>query len=215
MDLMLYKNEIEEELLRYSNQCVKENEYDYTTFGKEIEPILSEGLRFYFMSKFNFSESDFYEAPNKNHFPDFTLCREIAIEFKAAVYNRKPENDMGTINSWSSKLKEYGDNIYYIFVKYSTVNTYVNIEDVFFDKVYRFIGLNSAGFLRYREKDGNLRPKSWEDFDNAYTYCDSLMEFQEGLRKSESYRARRLVEKHFPDVSEEDRRIIKEKYFDN
>lgn len=213
MNLIPYKQEIEDFVFTNANKIINENKYDYTTFGKEIEPILSFCLRKYFANFHNIDDSNFYDAPDKNYFPDLTLFDNIAIEFKSAINTAQPENDMGTLNSWGKKIKKFGDNIYYVFVKYSINGNLAQIENIYFDKVYNFIGINSDGLLRYREKDGNLRPKSWNDFENDISYCNSLEGFIEGLEHSRSYRAYRLVEKHLKDVTDQDFTKLKNKYF--
>lgn len=203
MDLLLVKREIEIYILKYLQKAVADNEYKYSTFGKDAEPLMALGIKNYFIKKHNFLETDFVEAPGKNDFPDLKFNTK-AVEFKCAKFNKEPGNDLGTLNSWPSKIDKFNDNIYYLFVSYDEVNGQVKIENVYFDKFYKFIGVNSAGLLKYREKDGNLRPKSWSDFTTNKSYFNSLENFKKALVLTDEYRSARIVNKHIIKMNKSD-----------
>lgn len=207
MDLLLIKNEIEDYVLKYLQKAVVDNEYNYSTFGKIAEPLMARGVKDFFMKKHGFLETDFFEAPDKNAFPDLKF-NTIAIEFKCAKIDKGPGNDMGTLNSWPEKIRLYGDNIFYLFVAYDEVKGTVEIKKVFFDKFYKFIGKNSDNLLKYREKDGNLRPKSWRDFFSNQIYFNSLKDFGDAFEETESYRSARIVKKHLEKMNISDLREL-------
>ena len=178
----------------------------YEIFGKEAETPLSDLIEeFLTSSGINYTPR---RAETKNDFPDLEVeinGIKYALEHKAGTCNIKGEikhsaaNDMGTIHAYPKKLKKYGDNIYCTFVKYSVLadNT-IQVEDIYFDKIYTFIGRGS-GFtnqLQYREKDGNLRPKTWADMANNRNYFSTFSQFQEALVATARYRSERIALKH-------------------
>ncbi|NLG05681.1 MAG: hypothetical protein GX567_17930 [Clostridia bacterium] len=165
---------------------------NYEIFGKEAEsPISSTIEEFLSTNGYIYTAK---KAKDKNEFPDLEIVingTKYALEHKAGICNNKgevkrsPANDMGTINAYPTKIGKYSDNIYCTFVKYSVLdNDTINIEDVYFDKIYTFIG-RGTGFdmqLQYREKDGNLRPKSWQDMADDVTYFATLPNFESALK---------------------------------
>lgn len=201
--------EISDSVFDYINKTEVYGGIDYTTFGKQIEEAICEALIGYFNKK-NMLKSHKI-APTKNDFPDFELNKEFAFEIKAAWNKSNPENDMGTLNSWTKKLQKYNDNIYYIFVKYNCGDddTVIGIDNIHVDKVYNLIGHNSDGYLKYREKDGNLRPKSWSDFDTNKSYVKNYSDFKKQLDETDDYRAYRIIYKKLTQLK--DNEILMEK----
>lgn len=195
-----------DEILEHLKKVIKSGKFNYRTFGTEIEGYLSDILIQIFKRR-NFvkTKDDYYLAPHKNYFPDFELktLPSLAIEFKSGnrsqyrsgkwMIVRNSENDMGTLNEWPRKIEKFGGNsIYYIFVNYNfhgKVKEILNIEVAPF---YQFIGLNKGKVLKYREKDGNLRPK---DF-SAEPPIKTLKQFKELLSKTIIYRSRRIIKRH-------------------
>jgi hypothetical protein len=178
----------------------------YEIFGKEAETPISDTIEEYFRDEGITYTSN--RAPTKNDFPDLEVEIDgvkYALEHKAGICNKKGQvknsaaNDMGTINAYPEKINKYADNMYCTFVKYSVLNNdTIQINDIYFDKIYTFIGKGS-GFdeqLQYREKDGNLRPKNWSDMENNITYFKSLSEFEAALESTDRYRSERIVKKH-------------------
>lgn len=178
----------------------------YEIFGKEAEKPISDTIEEYLQIK----DIEYipHRALTKNDFPDLEVKigdNVYALEHKAGTCNIKGKgknsaaNDMGTINAYPSKIEKYSDNMYCTFVKYSVLDDdTIQIEDIYFDKIYTFIGKGS-GFdnqLQYREKDGNLRPKNWSDMYNNINHFNSLAEFKVALSKTERYRSERIVKKH-------------------
>lgn len=184
----------------------------YEIFGKEAETPISDTIEeFLKNSQIEYTAK---RSPNKNEFPDLEVTidgTKYALEHKSGACCIKGEkksssaNDMGTINAYPDKIKKYGDNIYCIFVKYSVSddNT-ITIENVYFDKIYTFIG-KGKGFdkqLQYREKDGNLRPKTWADMDNNVVYFHTFQDFKNALVETDRFRSERIAKKHIDKLDE-------------
>jgi hypothetical protein len=193
-------------ILSYLKKIVDGKDFNYRTFGTAIEEHLTDVLVKIFMEgNFIKSNADYAVAPNKNYFPDFELktIPHIAIEFKSGnksqyrkekwVTVKNSENDMGTLNEWPRKIAKFGgESIYYIFVFYNFNDQIKEILDVVIALFYQFIGLNSDGFLKYREKDGNLRPK---DFGTEPP-IKTLNQFEQLLNKTIVYRSKRIIKRH-------------------
>ena len=188
-------------------QKIIDGGYDsYEIFGKEAEIPISNTIKEYLNDeKIHYTS---HTAANKNAFPDLEIDiknTKYAFEHKAGLFNMKgtiynsPANDMGTINSYPDKIKRYSDNMYCTFVKYSvTEDNSIKIDNIYFDKIYKFIG-KGKGFdnqLQYREKDGNLRPKSWKNMSNNKVHFGSLKAFEDAIGATEQYRSIRIAEKH-------------------
>jgi hypothetical protein len=183
----------------------KEN-FNYRTFGVSIEPYISDILVHIF-TKHNFikDKKDYKLAPNKNYFPDFELktMPPLAIEYKSGnevklekgrwVSCKNSNNDMGTLNTWLTKIKKFGNkNIYYVFIIYRFDNVTKQINDIKIAPFFKFIGLNREGLLSYREKDGNLRPKDF--FEKSP--ITSFSQFNKLFKETVIYRSRRIIKKH-------------------
>ena len=213
-DLLLYLKE-------HLPQKITDGGYNsYEIFGKEAESPISDTIEEYLKSKkISYTPK---RAPTKNDFPDLEIeigNVKYALEHKAGICNNKGKNklkaanDMGTINAYPEKIKKYSDNMYCTFVKYSLLqdNT-ISVEDIYFDKIYTFIG-KGKGFdnqLQYREKDGNLRPKSWKDMSEGKTYFKKLSEFESALEKTSIFRSKRIIEKHLNGLDDTALEYIKE-----
>ncbi len=204
-------------LLKYLSKVIIDNNFQYTTFGVEIENyLLPEVIKILKEKKLIKSDSDFQRAENKNKFPDLKILtpKLIALEIKAGNHSRKKgsewvkctnsNNDMGTLFSWDKKIKEFGgENIFYIFVEYD-FNTSKKILDVKIEPFYSFLAYNKDGLLKYREKDGNLRPK---DF-NKQSPVKSYEDFEKLFTRTEIYRSWRIVKKHFKNIPLEERKEL-------
>lgn len=187
----------------------------YEIFGKEVEEPISDLVEEFLKEKG--IEYKAVRAKSKNEFPDLKLIIdgvEYALEHKAGEASVGPNNDMGTLNAYPSKIKSFEDRIFCTFVKYSkaTSGNGIVINDVFFDKIYKFIGIFASSgrsdILKYRKKDGNLRPKVWTDFNNNKVYTNNLNEFKVNIDNTISYRASQLVLQHIEDLTVEDEKNI-------
>jgi len=194
-------------ILRDLKEVVNAGDFDYRTFGTAIEKHLTDIIVSIFeKAGFIKNNKDYIVAPHKNYFPDFELktAPPIAIEFKSGNRNqnrqgkwatvKNSENDMGTLNEWPKRIKKFGGkNIYYIFVIYNFNDRVKEILNVQIAPFYQFIGLNKASFLKYREKDGNLRPKNFDADSPIKTYG----QFKELFNRTIVYRSKRIIKKHF------------------
>lgn len=192
-------------VLNHLRRVVKTKSFNYRTFGVDIEDYISDILIEVFKKKkFIKNKDDYKLAPNKNYFPDFELKNPLlAIEYKTGntvklskgkwIECKNSNNDMGTLNMWKNKIKKFGGaNIYFIFVVYRFDNKSKSIIDVQIAPFYRFIGLMKNGLLKYREKDGNLRPK---DF-NEKSPIRSLKQFNDLFEGTCAFRAKRIIKKY-------------------
>lgn len=193
-------------ILDYLKADIDINNFDYRTFGTAIEEHVAKALILIFKENhFIQIPEDYNVALNKNDFPDFTLhtLPNLAIEFKSGnksqlrkgkwVTVKNSENDMGTLNEWPKKIAKYGgDFIYYVFVLYNFNDQIQEINEIQIAPFYKFIGINNGGVLKYREKDGNLRPKNFD----AIPLINSLDQFNSLLNKTLVYRSKRIITKH-------------------
>ena len=193
-------------ILSRLGQVIKSGSFDYRTFGTAIEEYISDILiEIFKKADFVENDKDYILAPNKNYFPDFQLKTSpiLAIEYKSGneiklekgkwVSCKNSGNDMGTLNTWLSKIKKFGnENIYYVFVIYKFNNITKEITDVQIAPLHKFIGLNKVGLLSYREKDGNLRPKDLF----GKSQITSFEQFNKLFKKTIIYRSKRIIKKH-------------------
>lgn len=216
-EVISYLQSCKNEILNYLIKIVNSKNFNYRTFGTDIEEYLNNILiQIFTEGKIIEDNNDYFLAPNKNYFPDFELKtkQSLAIEYKSGnksqyrkdewVTVKNSENDMGTLNEWPNKIKKFGgENIYYIFVTYNFNDTIKEILDIEIAPFYNFLGVNSDGVLKYREKDGNLRPK---DFD-AEPPLKTFKQFEQLFNKSIIYRSKRIIKKHRLIVKEASRKI--------
>ncbi len=195
-----------EEILSNLQRVIAVGGFDYRTFGTAIEKHLSNIIVKIFKERgFIRNNRDYIVAPHKNYFPDFELktAPPIAIEFKSGnkSQNRKgkwvtvknSENDMGTLNEWPKKIKRFGgENIYYVFVIYNFNKKTKQILSIEIAPFYKFLGLSKGSVLKYREKDGNLRPKNFD----AEPPIKNLSQFEQLFNKTIIYRSKRIIKKH-------------------
>lgn len=198
-------------LSELQKKILDNNLSNYENFGKEIEPHVSDIIEEYLDCNKIIYES--HRAPDKNYFPDLTLYirgKKYAVEYKCGIYNKygeifnEPANDLGTINSYTKKINDFNKNIFCIFIKYSIDNRFITLDDIYVDRIYKFVGkktVKSQILTKYREKDGNLRPKNWRDFDSTTSYFNSLKEFRRALFITNKYRALQIALKNLEKLS--------------
>jgi len=205
-DAINYLKSSEGEILSYLKKVVGSKVFGYRTFGTAIEEHLTAVIvKILTDGGFIKNSADYAVSPNKNYFPDFELktIPPLAIEFKSGnksqyrngrwVTVKNSENDMGTLNEWPRKIEKFGgNNIYYIFVIYNFKDKVKDVLDVEVAPFYQFIGLNKGKLLKYREKDGNLRPK---DFGTKPP-IKTLKQFEELFSKTIVYRSKRIIKRH-------------------
>ncbi len=205
-EVINYLQSLEGKILSYLKKVVRSKDFSYRTFGTAIEEHLTDVIvNILTDGGFIKNNTDYAVSPNKNHFPDFELktMPPLAIEYKSGsksqyrndkwVTVKNSENDMGTLNEWPRKIEKFGgDNIYYLFVVYNFNDTTKEVLSVQIAPFYQFIGLSGGKVLKYREKDGNLRPK---DFD-IEPPIKTLKQFEELFNKTIVYRSKRIIKRH-------------------
>jgi hypothetical protein len=91
----------------------------------------------------------------------------IEISIKAARNSGQPENDLGTFRDHENRKKLFAA-AFTVWVRYEDKAVTLRAERVFFDRTWRFVGKSSlVDGVKYRKKDGNMRPKSWAMFDSG------------------------------------------------
>lgn len=201
-----YLQAAEGKILTYLKKIVAGKDFGYRTFGTAIEEHLTDAIvKILTEGGFIKNNSDYSASPNKNYFPDFELKTRppLAIEFKSGnrsqyrngkwVRVKNSENDMGTLKEWPKKIEKFGgDNICYVSVIYNFNDTAKEVLSVKVAPFYQFIGINKGKVLKYREKDGNLRPR---DFD-VVPPIKTLEQFMELMNKTIVYRSKRIIKRH-------------------
>lgn len=201
---LLTKNK--DRLLTYLQKVVANGDFHYRIFGTQIEDYLTgEIIKLFTENGFIKTLSDYHLTQDKNEFPDLTLFTTppLVLEIKSGnrsslskgewTETNNSENDMGTLNMWQEKLRKFGgENIYYIFIEYNFNDVDKSILDIKTEPFYKFLGLNSEGLLKYREKDGNLRPKNFD----ADSPVKTLRQFMDLFPKTVVYRSKRIIKKH-------------------
>jgi len=151
----------------------------------------------------------------KNRLADLALLvdgESIEISIKAARASANPENDMGTFRDHPNRRKLFAAS-YTCWVRYDdSSKEVVKCDAVFFGRTWRFVGKSSlVDGVKYRKKDGNMRPKSWAMFDSGESYWKSEEEFEAAVKRSELFRANELIKEYLDDLSESDQRLLYER----
>src|SRR3989344_5421503 len=100
-----------ERFLKHLRAVIKENSFNYKTFGTQIEDyILDEIITVLKEGGYIKTDEDFKKAENKNQFPELKVFVKptLAIEVKSGNHSKKTgsewedcknsNNDMGTLN---------------------------------------------------------------------------------------------------------------------
>ena len=166
------------------NKELRENQhYMYETFGKTFETYIVNDVKL-FCEK-NWPTVTLLGSKTKNEFPDFTMsCADwigapVAIDIKCGSHHIKSadgewkrinnsKNDLGTLNSINNKLQSFSE-ILYMFVEYSITPYDRNIHRITCKPFYSYIGRTVVdNLICYREKDGNMRPCKFMEFDSPW-----------------------------------------------
>ena len=149
----------------------------------------------------------------KNRLADFGITcgtNQIEISIKSARNSANPENDMGTFNDHPVRVRTFTSS-FTVWVRYDDSMPEIKCDRAFFDKTWKFVGKSSlVDGVKYRKKDGNMRPKPWRMFDSGKTYWVSQEDFEAAVRRSEMFRANELIKEHLQDMSEQDQRMLYE-----
>lgn len=149
----------------------------------------------------------------KNRVADLAIrCgREtIEVSLKAARRTANPENDLGTFRDHANRQRLFVAS-FMLWVRYDDADRQIAVDRIFFDRGYRFVGKSTlVDGVKYRKKDGNMRPKPWAMFDAGESFWKTEPEFQTAVKRSEKYRANSLVKEYLGDLTEDDQRLLYE-----
>ena len=200
---------------RMSTNVVRGN---YTTVWRQFEDAAIAGLEDILprlipdLSATNFDAGS--AGREKNRLADLAIVcgtNRIEVSVKASRSSGQPENDMGTFRDHPSREKLFTAS-FTVWVRYVDSGQTLRANRVFFDRTWRFVGRSSlVDGVKYRKKDGNMRPKPWAMFDSGQSFWKTEDEFQSAVKRAETFRANELVKEYLNDLSEDDQRILHEK----
>jgi hypothetical protein len=206
-------------LLKALEQGLNSKEFrNYKTAWWEIEQpavqILVEEIQ-----KLVSEKASFIPATDKNTYPDLEIKTEkgsYAIDVKSVRYikERASRNDLGTINSFAEKKKTFKQQ-FFLFIRYIEIpekKDVYTVKDFFLDPYWRDVGRRSDGIsVEYREKDGNLRPKSWIMFEKGESFYNTEAEFLKAFDNAVKLRAKNIINKHLGFLDDENLRTLSDK----
>lgn len=150
----------------------------------------------------------------KNRLADLAIViggKTIEVSIKSAQRSANPENDMGTFRDHPNRRKLFAGS-FTLWVRYEESGEAIRCDRVFFDRTWRFVGKSSlVDGVKYRKKDGNLRPKSWTMFESGESFWRSEADFEAAVKRAELFRANELIKEYLDDLSESDQRLLYEK----
>ena len=150
----------------------------------------------------------------KNRLADLAIVlggEKIEISIKTARRSANPENDMGTFRDHPNRKKLFATS-FTLWLRYDDSAKTIHCDRVFFDQTWRFVGKSSlVNGVKYRKKDGNMRPKTWVMFDSGESFWQTETDFEAAVKRSEHYRANELIKEYLDDLSENDQRLLYEK----
>ena len=190
----------------------------YTTVWRQFEELAIKALEDTLphhipgLSTTNFNAGQV--GREKNRLADFAIVcgtNTIEISVKAARSGENPENDMGTFRDHPNREKLFLAS-FTLWVRYEDHGETLRAQRVFFERTWRFVGKSTlVDGVKYRKKDGNMRPKPWAMFDSGKAYWRSKEEFELAVKRSETYRANELVKEYLTDLSDDDQKLLHER----
>jgi hypothetical protein len=153
------------------------------------------------------------QGREKNRLADLAIvCTDgtVEISIKASRRSENPENDMGTFREYPIRKRRFVAS-FTLWVRYDDLAKEIRVDKVFFDRSYRFVGRSSVvDGVKYRRKDGNMRPKTWEMFESGESHWKTEQEFEAAVKRSELHRAKQIVNQYLEALSEEEQRTLYE-----
>lgn len=150
----------------------------------------------------------------KNRLADLAIhCANgvIEVSIKSARASANPENDLGTFRDHPNRKKLFAAS-FTLWVRYEDTGEEVRCDRVFFDRSWRFVGKSSlVDGVKYRKKDGNMRPKPWAMFESGAAYWKTEAEFEAAVQRAEVYRANEIIKQYLEDLNEDDQRLLYER----
>jgi hypothetical protein len=190
----------------------------YTTVWRQFEDMVVQGLREVLPRHIPELTAKHFDAGEsgreKNRLADFAIVcgtNTIEISIKSARNRGQPENDLGTFRDYENRQRQFVAS-FAVFVRYEDRGETLRAERVFFDRSWRFVGKSTlVDGVKYRKKDGNMRPKSWRMFDSGAAFWEDEDAFEAAVKRAEIFRANELVKEYLDDLSEEDQRLLHER----
>lgn len=187
----------------------------YTTVWRQFEDLAIEALKEILPKHIpELSEKNFdggQSGREKNRLADFAIVcgtNTVEISVKTARNSGQPENDLGTFRDHENRKKLFAAS-FTVWVRYEDKAGTLRAERVFFDRTWRFIGKSTlVDGVKYRKKDGNMRPKPWAMFDAGKSFWQTEADFEAAVKRSETFRANELVKEHLSDLSEDDQKLL-------
>lgn len=190
----------------------------YTTVWRQFEDLAIEAVKEILpkqipeLSAKNFDGGQ--SGREKNRLADFAIVcgtNTIEISVKTARNSGQPENDLGTFRDHENRKKLFAAS-FTVWVRYEDKAGTLRAERVFFDRTWRFVGKSTlVDGVKYRKKDGNMRPKSWALFDSGQAWWENEVAYEAAVKRSETFRANELVKEHLGDLSEDDQKLLHER----
>jgi hypothetical protein len=150
----------------------------------------------------------------KNRLADFAVVvggETIEISVKSARGPANPENDLGTFRDHPNRKRLFAA-AFTVWVRYEDSGREIRCERVFLDRSWRFVGKSTlVDGVKYRKKDGNMRPKPWAMFNSGESHWKSEADFEAAVKRAELFRANELIKEYLDDLSESDQRLLYER----
>jgi hypothetical protein len=150
----------------------------------------------------------------KNRLADFAILCDtnvIEISIKASRSSANPENDMGTFHEHPQREKIFAAS-FTLWVRYADDGKEIKCDRVFFDQTWRFVGKSTlVDGVKYRKKDGNMRPKPWTMFDAGESFWKTEADFEAAVKRAEAFRANEIITERLKELSEDDQRALYER----
>jgi hypothetical protein len=193
----------------------------YTTVWRQFEDMVVAGLREILPRHFPELTAKHFAAGEsgreKNRLADFAIVcgtNTIEISIKSARNTGQPENDLGTFRDYENRQRQFVAS-FAVFVRYEDRGETLRAERVFFDRSWRFVGKSTlVDGVKYRKKDGNMRPKPWRMFDSGAAFWEDENAFEAAVKRAEIFRANELVKEYLDDLSEEDQKLLHERLYE-
>ncbi len=190
----------------------------YTTVWRQFEDAATEALKKVLPRHIPGLSAEHFDTGaagrEKNRLADFAIVvggETIEVSIKSARRSANPENDLGTFRDHPNRKKLFAAS-FTLFVRYDEGRSGIQCERVFFDRSWRFVGRSTlVDGVKYRKKDGNMRPKPWAMFDSGKAFWKSDADFEAAVKRAELFRANELIKEYLDDLSESDQRLLYEK----
>ncbi|MBI3848706.1 MAG: hypothetical protein HY298_00235 [Verrucomicrobia bacterium] len=190
----------------------------YTTIWRDYEDAAIDALCFVLKKHVeSLTDNNFdrgRSGKEKNRLADLAIVcgnQQIEVSIKTARRSANPENDMGTFHEHPARKKIFVAS-FTLWVRYDDAGKAISTDQVFFDRTWKFVGKSSlVDGVKYRKKDGNVRPKPWAMFDAGTAYWKTEEEFEAAVKRAEVYRANEVINEHLRELSEEDQRLLYER----